>query len=344
MMQTESMNLELSLEDFIVFRDFIHEKCAMYFAENKKYLLENRLSKRIATLGLKSYKDYFYQVKYDTTLKEFNMLMNLVTTNEISFFRNPPQLKSFQEEVLPLVLKRKKEQGLPRRLKLWSAGCSTGEEPYTLAIIALEVLGERTLWKVEIIANDISENVLYAARKGIYNEMTLRSTPRPVLNRYFTKDGNRYLVNENVKRLVKFTHLNLADRRKLALINDIDIVFCRNVMIYFSDEIKKAIVRNYYNALRPGGYFFIGHSESLHGISKAFKLVYFQNALVYHREPGTAGERPRRAAAVAAEVKELAPVGKAAAATPGATATAHEGDTTMDKLKKIQELLAKTRK
>ena len=117
MLQTENLNLELSLEDFVAFRDFIHEKSGIFFAENKKYLVENRLSKRMTTLGLKSFRDYFYQVKYDTSLKEFNMLMNLVTTNETSFYRNPPQLACFQQEVLPLIIEQKKQPGQSQALE-----------------------------------------------------------------------------------------------------------------------------------------------------------------------------------------------------------------------------------
>ena len=348
MLQTENLNLELSLEDFVAFRDFIHEKSGIFFAENKKYLVENRLSKRMSILGLKSFRDYFYQVKYDVSQKEFNMLMNLVTTNETSFYRNPPQLTCFQDEVLPLVLDQKKKAGQPKRLKIWSAGCSTGEEPYTLGMILLEVLGEHTDWNIEIIANDISENVLYSARAAKYGEMALRTTPTPIISKYFTRDGDQYCVTENVKRLVKFSHVNLADRRKMMAMTDMDFVFCRNVMIYFSDEIKKQIVKGFYNSMRPGGYVFIGHAESLHGISKAFKLVYFKNGLVYAREAGSVPEAEASATAefkplVAASTRPVG-VGVASPALPVAHDISGTHAATLDKLKKIQELLASTRK
>ena len=348
MLQTENLNLELSLEDFVAFRDFIHEKCGIFFAENKKYLVENRLSKRMTTLGLKSFRDYFYQVKYDTSLKEFNMLMNLVTTNETSFYRNPPQLACFQQEVLPLIIAQKKQPGQSKRLKIWSAGCSTGEEPYTLGMILLEVLGEHNDWNIEIIANDISENVLYSARTASYTEMSLRTTPLHIVNKYFTRDGDKYCVTDNVKRLVKFSHLNLADRRKMSLMTDQDFVFCRNVMIYFSDEIKKQIVKGFYNSLRPGGYLYIGHAESLHGISKAFKLVYFKNGLVYFKETGAAAETdiPETIAAPAAVAVGAKSAFAAVTSTAAPSARDASGTSTaiFDKLKKIQELLASTKK
>ncbi len=348
MLQTHNANLELSAEDFIVFRDFIHEKSGIFFAENKKYLVENRLSKRMATLGLKSFRDYFYQVKYDTSLKEFNMLMNLVTTNETSFYRNPPQLASFQEEVLPTILQQKRQTGQGRRLKIWSAGCSTGEEPYTLGMILLEVLGENNDWNIEIIANDISESVLYSARRAAYGEMSLRTTPLPIVNKYFTRDGEKYTVIEPVKRLVKFSHLNLADRRKMALMTDMDFVFCRNVMIYFSDDIKRQIVKGFYNSLRPGGYLYIGHAESLHGISRAFKLVYFKNGLVYLKETGAPAEIEVSDAAATPVATAVSAKPASAAAASSVTQSARDisgtSAATLEKLKKIQELLASTKK
>lgn len=269
-------------------RDFIHEKSGIFFAENKMYLVKNRLDKRMADLDMKTVRDYFYHVKYDVSLKEFNRLMDLMTTNETSFFRNEPQLLSFSEEVLPLLAEDKQKSRLDKRIKIWSAGCSTGEEPYTLAIMFLEKLKAFAGVTAEIIASDISEEVLQKARKGEYSGITLRNVEPDILNRYFTKTGDIYQVNPEVKALVKFSHMNLNDPRKMAVVSGRDVIFCRNVMIYFSEDIKKQLVRGFYNGLTPGGYFYIGHSETLHGISKAFKLVYFKNALVYQKEAGEA--------------------------------------------------------
>ncbi len=280
---------EMSLDEFIMIRDFIHEKCGIFFAENKMYLVKNRLIKRMGELGIKNYRDYFYHVKYDTSLKEFNNLMNVVTTNETSFFRNEPQLLSFSEEVLPLIIQEKMQTRGPKHIRLWSAGCSTGEEPYTLAMILMEALHSLTGWNIEIVANDISENVLQKARRGEYSGITLRGVKPHILAKYFTKADDMYRVKPEIKAMVSFSHLNLHDARKISLNSNFDMVFCRNVMIYFSDEVKKQLVRGFFNSLRPGGYFYIGHAETLHGISKAFKLVYFKNALVYQKEAsGTA--------------------------------------------------------
>ncbi len=274
---------ELKLEDFVLFREFIHEKTGMFFAENKIYLVKNRLANRMSQLGIKGYKDYFYMVKYDTSGNEFNALVNLLTTNETSFFRNMPQLQAFSDEVLPIILKGKAATN-NRNLRIWSAGCSTGEEPYTLSMMLMEKIPDYARYNIEIIANDIAESVLQAARKGIYHELTLRTTPQHYIDKYFTKKGNIYHINDNVKKPIRFSQINLLDQAKTSLMKDMDIVFCRNVTIYFSEEAKKKVVKAFYSSLVKGGYYFIGHAESLHGISKAFKLVYLKNGLVYQKE------------------------------------------------------------
>lgn len=290
MITGQDSELQMSMDEFVMIRDFIHERCGIFFAENKMYLVKNRLQKRMEQLDIKTVRDYFYHVKYDTSQVEFNVLMDLVTTNETSFFRNEPQLLSFSDEVLPMLIKDRLDNRR-KSIRIWSAGCSTGEEPYTLAMIILERLrGQLAGWNIEILANDISEEVLQKARRGEYSGITLRNVRADLLARYFTQAGDLYRVNPEVKALVKFSHCNLNDPRKVSLMTNLDIVFCRNVMIYFSDEVKRQLVRSFFNALVPGGYLYIGHSETLHGISKAFKLVYFKNALVYQKDPVSTAE------------------------------------------------------
>ncbi len=284
MLITAEADIQISQEEFTLIRDFIHERSGIYFAESKMYLIKNRLMKRMSELEIKTVRDYFYHVKYDVSQKEFNRLMDLITTNETSFYRNEPQLLSFSDEVLPQIIKEKLASSEQKSIRIWSAGCSTGEEPYTLAMILLNKLMTTAGWNIEIIANDISEEVLQKARLGEYTGITLRNVRPDLLARYFTKAGEVYRVKPEVKSFVKFSHMNLNDPRKISLVGNFDVIFCRNVMIYFSDEVKKELVRRFFSTLKPGGYFYIGHSETLHGISKAFKLVYFKNALVYQKE------------------------------------------------------------
>ena len=280
-MDSEDKN-SLSIEEFRLIRDFIHDKAGIYFADNKVYLLRNRLRSRMEELGLTRFNDYFYRLKYDTARFEFNRLMVLITTNETSFFRNGPQLRSFELEALPLVVKRREETAQKRIIRIWSAGCSTGEEPYTLAMILKEKLPKG--WYGDIMACDISEQALSKARRGQYRKNNIKTLQRYYRDKYFTLEDDLYTIKPEIKAMVKFSHVNLNETNKLHLFKGFDFVFCRNVMIYFSDEVKKRVVKAYYQSLNPGGFFYVGHSESLHGISKAFKLTYFKEALVYEKE------------------------------------------------------------
>ncbi len=277
--------IKITDEEFGQLRDFIYDQSGIYVADNRKYLLENRLANRLKELNLKNFGEYYYFLRYDPGKRtELSRLFESVTTNETSFYRNPPQLKVFQDKILPEVLDLQRKQNI-RRLNIWSAGCSTGEEPYTLSMILNESLRtELPRWNIKITANDLSEAVLKAARKGLYNEYTLRTTPKEVVARYFQKDANVYKVNPEVKRLVSFGQINLSDRMALRRVERSQIVFCRNVIIYFDDDMKKRVISAFYDNLLPGGYLIIGHSESLHNITRAFKPVHYPGAIVYKKE------------------------------------------------------------
>ncbi len=182
-----------------------------------------------------------------------------------------------------------------------------------MAMLILEKLITLNGWQVEVIANDISEETLRRARSAEYSGPTLRNVKPEILSRYFTKNGDVYQVKPEVRSLVKFSYMNLNDPRRTSAVLNMDVIFCRNVMIYFSDDAKKELVRRYYNALRPGGYFYIGHSETLHGVSKAFKLVYFKNALVYQKEAVGTGMGMSQAVSAGSQVSKLSGSGPAGA-------------------------------
>ena len=282
-----SSGKEFSIADseFTQLRDYVYKISGIYVADNRKYLMENRLANRLKQLNLKSFSEYYYYLQYDPGRKdEVNRLFEVITTNETSFYRNPPQLQVFEEKVLPETLEKLRKAGT-RKLRIWSAGCSTGEEPYTLAIIIMEVLGaELASWDVKITSNDLSERVVRAARKGVYNDYTLRTTPPAMVEKYFEREGDLFRVKPEPKRLVSFGQINLNDRAQLKLVERSHVLFCRNVIIYFDDEMKKRVINAFYDNLLPGGYLFIGHSESLHNISRAFKPVHYPGAIVYQKE------------------------------------------------------------
>ncbi|OEU65659.1 MAG: chemotaxis protein [Desulfovibrio sp. S3730MH75] len=284
--KTISLRKELKISEleFTQLRDFIYDQAGIFIAGNRKYLLENRLANRLKELNLKNFGEYYYYLQYDSGKKvELNKLFEVITTNETSFYRNPPQLKVFQTKVLPEVFDtlRKKRK---KRLRIWSAGCSTGEEPYTLAMIISEVLGtELKSWDIKITANDLSERVLKSARKGVYNEYSLRTTPKEIVRKYFDQDEKQYKIKAAAKQLVSFGQINLSDRVQVKRVERSEIVFCRNVIIYFDEAMKKKVINAYYDNLVPGGFLIIGHSESLHNITRAFKPVHHPGAIIYQK-------------------------------------------------------------
>lgn len=278
-------DLKVTDEEFIQLRDFIYQQAGIFIAENRKYLVENRLSNRIKELNLKSFGEYYYYLRFDAGRKtELTKLFEVITTNETSFYRNPPQLQIFQDKILPEILDGLRKLGT-RKLRIWSAGCSTGEEPYTLAIMLHEVLkSEVAAWDIKITANDLSEAVLAAARKGLYNEYALRTTPKEIVAKYFKKNGIVYEADPKLKNLISFAPINLSDRMALKRNDRSHIVFCRNVIIYFDDEMKKQVIESFYDNLLPGGCLFIGHSESLHNISRTFKPEHHAGTIVYRKQ------------------------------------------------------------
>lgn len=280
-----SKELKIADNEFVQLRDFIYQQSGIYIAENRKYLVENRLSNRIKELNLKTFGEYYYFLRFDTTRKEeMTKLFEVITTNETSFFRNPPQLKVFQDKILPATLEEIRKKGL-KKLRIWSAGCSTGEEPYTLAIILHEVLKtEISQWDIKITANDLSEAVLKAARQGRYNEYALRTTPKEIIDKYFVKKESVYDVQLKLKPLINFAPINLSDRLMLKRNEKSHIVFCRNVIIYFDDDMKRQVIESFYDNLLPGGCMLIGHSESLHNISRTFKPEHHVGTIVYRKQ------------------------------------------------------------
>ncbi|MCX8022105.1 MAG: protein-glutamate O-methyltransferase CheR [Syntrophorhabdaceae bacterium] len=273
----------MSKEGFTHLRDYIYEKTGIYFTENKTYLLESRLSNRLNELNLSTYEDYYLYLKFggEQSKKELNNLFEVVTTNETSFFRNPPQLDAFK-----VIVQKNYLNGTPtvNPIKIWSAACSTGEEPYTLAIILLELM-ETTKKNIPFIiyATDISQKVLETAKRGVFGPYSIRNMDGNILKRYFSEDNGSFKLSENVKRYVRFEFMNLMDTEAYKKYRGMDFIFCRNVLIYFDEKAKKKVIDLMYESLKPGGFLTIGHAESLHNISRAFKPLMFPGSIAYQR-------------------------------------------------------------
>ncbi|AMK10186.1 MAG: protein-glutamate O-methyltransferase CheR [Pseudodesulfovibrio sp.] len=277
-------SVRITDEEFVELRDFIYEKSGIFVDVKRKYLFENRFSKRLGELGLTSFSDYVKYLKLDRQNQELKQLFELVTTNETSFCRDMKQLSAFQEVILKEKLEEQRRAGR-YELNIWSAGCSSGEEPYTLAILLLETLKmEYARWRINITAVDLSEEMINRARSGVYGEYAFKTTPEEIRSRYFKPVPAGWEIDPRLKRLVNFTQMNLNDPLALKRVPRSHIVFCRNVIIYFDDAMKRKVVQAFYDNLLPGGYLLVGHSESLHKVSQTFKPVHHAGAIAYKKE------------------------------------------------------------
>jgi chemotaxis protein methyltransferase CheR len=260
------MTATMTDKQFADLRKIIYARSGIHFPDAKKYVLESRLGNRLLELEIEDYDQYIsYLTIGPYQQDEFQEMFNRITINETSFFRNEPQLDVFERQVLPELLEARK--GV-RRLRLWSAACSTGEEPYTLAIMLHRTLGARLSdWRIEILGSDISEKVLEIAQEGVYSDYAMRSTNALVKQRYFTQNGQSWKLQDSVRGMVSFQLHNLKDRLGAKRFGAWDVIFCRNVMIYFDDAMKDGVLQTFSDQLAPDGTLFIGHSESIRGSS-----------------------------------------------------------------------------
>ncbi|MBM7686252.1 CheR family methyltransferase [Defluviitalea raffinosedens] len=270
----------LSDELFDKFIKLIYRKTGLYYERNKKYYVEKRIEKCAQLLEMDNLNEYYMMLKFSDDTSEFDRLINELTVNETYFFRDFPQLRNFAEDVLPIVVR---EKGDRKKIKIWSAACSTGEEPYTLSIILLEMLDHPEEWEIEILASDINTKVLKSAKIGIYESRAVRDVPPEYLEKYFTRRQDKYFVNLSVKKLVSFKRINLMDQNDMSNIRGYDFIFCRNCLIYFDDESRKTVLSSFYESLNPGGFIFLGHSESVGRFSSAYKVQKIGDTIVYSK-------------------------------------------------------------
>lgn len=265
--------------EFVELKDIIYQHSSITFAENKKYLLENRISKRLQELNFTSFKDYIYYLKYDAKKREELLtLINLVTINETYFLRERPQMDYLVKNVLPQLIASGK-----RTIRIWSAACSSGEEPYSLAILIKEA-GLFQKANIEILATDINSEVVKTAQSGEYRTVSFRGVTPDFIDKNFTKDGFISRINDDIRSKVKFSIGNLTAPTIGSQIGKVDVVFCRNVLIYFDVEGKKKVINTFFNVLNAPGHLFLGHSETLNKISESFTMNNFGNGIVYMKK------------------------------------------------------------
>jgi len=273
----------MSQAQFDRLRKIVYERAGIHFQDAKKYVLESRLSRRLEELGFDSYDQYLmFLTAGPYQMDEFQEMFNRITINETSFFRNEPQLDVFEREILPELLEKRK--GI-KRLRIWSAACSSGEEPYTLAMQIHRSLGVRLAdWRIEILGTDISEKVLKVGQSGKYGHYAVRSMDARVLQRYFKTVGNEYHLDPSIMPMVRFEKLNLKDTLSAKRFGKFDVIFCRNVLIYFDDAMRSSCAKLFHEQLENDGTLFIGHSETLRNIDVAFTPMPIPQAFAYKKK------------------------------------------------------------
>lgn len=281
MFETENI-IPLPEDVFRLVRDIIKDYCGLYFDDGARYLLEKRLTRRIRGHHLNDFRDYYRFIRYDKRAEEeLSAIMDVLTVNETYFFREQNQLRAFSEEILEELKTVNKGR---RALKIWSAGCSTGEEPYTIAMLLNEKAGFNG-WDIEIHGSDINQRVLQTARRGVYRKNSFRTTEPYFLSKYFIEEDGAYRIADTVKKYVNFSYLNLLDPFKTRFLGKMDVIFCRNVLIYFDNVSRRRVIDNFYDRLVDGGYLLLGHAESLINTSTAFTLKHLKNDMVYQKPP-----------------------------------------------------------
>jgi chemotaxis protein methyltransferase CheR len=274
--------IKMSAEQFEKLRAIVYDRSGISFEPAKQYVLESRLGRRLVELNMESYDDYIAFLTIGPYRDdEFQEMFNRITINETSFFRNEPQLRVFENIALPELIESRQSS---KRIRLWSAACSTGEEPYTLAIQVDRALGVRLPdWHVEILGADISERALETANEGVYTDYAIRTTPKRILDKYFTTENKTHHLKDSIREMVSFEHHNLRDTHAAKRHGKWDVIFCRNVMNCFDDEMKQRVVNMFTNQLADDGWLFIGDSESIRGMDTPLEPQPYPQGFCYRK-------------------------------------------------------------
>lgn len=272
--------VRITPEECRLIQEVVQEYCGVTHGLDSGFFLERRVGPRLEHLGYSSYTEYYHFLRSGPDGRaELVTLVEQLTTHETYFFREEYQLDALREEILPELEQR---LGGHKRLSIWSAGCSTGEEVYTLAMILLSDPRFRG-WHVRVVGSDISREVLAKARAARYAERSFRTTPPEVRERFFELDGDRWRVRDEVRNLCSFAQLNLVETERYRILGACNVILCRNVLMYLASDARRRVVDGFYDALAPGGWLLLGHSESLLNVSTRFELAHLEKDLVYRR-------------------------------------------------------------
>jgi chemotaxis protein methyltransferase CheR len=274
----------ITSSEYEKFCEYFYRRTGISFGNNKRYFVDRRLLDRIQKTGASGFEEYFDRLHRHDARGEIEHLINIFTINETYFYREDYQLDCLVNGILPeLIAGRRKGD----RIRIWSMPCSTGEEPYSIAIYLLENWRLVDDYDIEIMASDIDTSVLRAAEAGVYEARSLHRLSSEVVKRYFVPaDGLGFQLIDAVRQSVSFSKVNASDAQAMGGYSSLDIIFCRNMLIYFDDRSRQQTVQSFYDSLRPGGFICLGHSESMSRISSLFAIRKFPQAIVYQKSGG----------------------------------------------------------
>ncbi|MGE0452552.1 MAG: protein-glutamate O-methyltransferase CheR [Vicinamibacteria bacterium] len=281
-------DVELTEEEFRLLRDFIHERFGLYYDDSQRASLRGRLVGRLQALDLSSFDEYYHHLRFAPRRgEELQSVVSHLTNNETYFFREMAQLNVFSDHVLR-ALRERKSRSSERRVRVLSVGCSTGEEPYSLAMLLYDSGQFFWGWDLKVTGIDVDHAALDKARRGLYFHNSFRQTPPAALEKHFVRKGPGHELKEPLRRMVELRQGNLLEPESYAGLRPVDVILCRNVLIYFSDAAIARAVGLFHSLLAPGGFLLLGHAESLARVSNEFTPVRFKGAMIYEK-PEPAG-------------------------------------------------------
>jgi len=279
-MKSDMSKIIISEEDFLKFREYFYRKTGINSETTKRYFVDKRLIERIEATDSGDFRSYFIMMRFQASGAELQLLTNLMTVNETYFLREDYQFDCLVNSILPELVKRKTDN---RPIRIWCIPSSSGEEPYTIAMYLMERWPGIHQWDVEILSSDIDTGILNKARIGRYSARSVMHVPAPWLVKYFTRVGDEYQICQDLREAVEFTRVNLAEPTDTRGYRNFDIIFCRNLLIYFDDLSRKTAAEVFFDALIPGGFVCLGHAESMSRISSLYKVRKFPQAIVYQK-------------------------------------------------------------
>jgi len=278
--ETPQESATITNEDFLKFKEFFYRRTGINFENTKRYFVDKRLVERIEATGTETFRGYFMMLRFQASGEELQLLTNAMTVNETYFLREEYQFKCLVDSILPQIVQRRVGKD---PIRIWCIPSSSGEEPYSVAMYLLESWPGIEKWDVEIIASDIDTNILRRAHAGRYSIRSVQYVPKPWLQKYFKIVRDEYQICDDLRQAVRFTRVNLAEPADTVGYRNFDIIFCRNLLIYFDDASRQTASETFYEALNPGGYLCLGHSESMSRISSLFEVRKFPDAIVYRK-------------------------------------------------------------